>query len=185
MSIFLIALVLPFLIQAGMTFFDEFYYHHKRGLPNWEILGHPLDTLTVLTCYSYIIFASPSPQNLAIYIGLAFFSCLFVTKDEFIHSERCPPAEQWLHSMLFIFHPIVLGVLPLYWYGGNFSDFLRPQDFQIFRTFIQGQIVMVTLFLAYQVSFWSRKWNKHSQIKLTTNTTTPSVRTGIPPKMTP
>jgi len=25
---------------------DEFYFHRRRGLPRWERLAHPLDTMT-------------------------------------------------------------------------------------------------------------------------------------------
>ena len=77
---------------------DEFYFHVKRGLPKWERIGHPLDTLTVLACFAFILIFPYSSLNLKIYIGLALFSCVFVTKDEFVHKECCPASEQWLHA---------------------------------------------------------------------------------------
>lgn len=165
----LVLLMAPFIIQAGLTFFDEFYYHHKRGLPLWERLGHPLDTITVLSCYLFIIYQEPTPKNLAIYIGLAAFSCLFITKDEFIHHENSGAGEQWLHSMLFVIHPIGLTVLLAYWYGGSFTGYLSPADMGTFQQFIKVQTIIVSCFLSYQILYWSIPWKK---FKSTTNTIT-------------
>ncbi len=159
----------PFIVQAGLTFFDEFYFHHKRGLPLWERLGHPLDTITVLACYLFVINKQPNPTNLSIYLGLAIFSCLFITKDEFIHSEQSPPAEQWLHAMLFVIHPIGLTVLMAYWYGGQFPEYLNAEALTSFKEFIKVQTIIVSCFLTYQILYWSVPWRK---FKSTTNTIT-------------
>ena len=44
-------LLAPMIIQGLFMFVDEFYYHHKRGLPRWERMGHPADTISVLICF--------------------------------------------------------------------------------------------------------------------------------------
>ena len=83
-------LLVPFFLQILIISFDEFYFHVRRGLPKWERLGHPLDTLTVLACFCFVLFVPYSPFSLKVYIALALFSCIFVTKDEFVHKEHCP-----------------------------------------------------------------------------------------------
>lgn len=157
-----------------MTFFDEFYFHHKRGLPLWERIGHPLDTLTVIGCYAFILMNDASPKNLAIYLGLVIFSCLFITKDEFVHSENSGPTEQWLHSVLFVLHPFCLISLLGYWYGAEFPKFLDAKDMILFSSFIKTQTIIITVFLTYQILYWSVPWKKlfQGKYKSTTSTTT-------------
>ncbi len=108
-------ILIPFIVQMAVITFDEFYFHVRRGLPKWERIGHPLDTLTVLGCFAFIAWVPYSPLTLKLYIGLALFSCLFVTKDEFVHKECCPASEQWLHALLFLNHPVVLTAAGLLW----------------------------------------------------------------------
>ena len=43
-----------------------------------------------------------------VYAGLAVFSCLFVTKAEWLHARLCGPGEQWIHSLLFLLQPAAL-----------------------------------------------------------------------------
>ncbi len=47
---FVLLLLIPFLVQTFLITFDEWYFHLKRGLPKWERIGHPLDTLTAIFC---------------------------------------------------------------------------------------------------------------------------------------
>ncbi len=42
-----IFLFIPFALQTCCMAVDEVHFHRQRGLPRWERLGHPLDTLTV------------------------------------------------------------------------------------------------------------------------------------------
>lgn len=135
-------LYLPFIIQGVIMFVDEFYFHENRGLPRWESIGHPLDTLTVLGCYSYLIWGE---VNLSVYLLLCGFSCLFITKDEFVHREQCTPAEQWLHSLLFILHPLSFVAGYFLWEAGE-------------MTVLKIQFTVVTLFLFYQTLRWRSKW---------------------------
>jgi len=80
-------LLLPALLQMLAMAVDEFVFHRRRGLPRWERLGHPLDTLTAAACYGWLAFAPPSESStLGVYVGLCAFSCLFITKDEFVHA---------------------------------------------------------------------------------------------------
>lgn len=137
--------VTPFAIQGLLMFVDEFYFHHKRGLARWEIIGHPLDTLTVLICFLFLIIQPATINNLWIYGGLSVFSSVFITKDEFVHQEKCEAAEQWLHSLLFLLHPVILGVAAYLWWTNAEAYLLKTQA------------VIIFLFMIYQILFWSFK----------------------------
>ena len=151
----------PFLLQAFCIFADELIFHVKRGLPRWERIGHPLDTLTVIACFSFILFVPFSALALKIYIGLAVFSTIFVTKDEFVHNEVCPASEQWLHAVLFSLHPIQLAsagfIWPMIsgadvfpwvttWLGGHLGAL---------REFLVFQLCTMGLFLVWQIVYWN------------------------------
>jgi hypothetical protein len=138
---------LPFITQGLIMGVDE-YLHHKRGLGSWERVGHPLDTLTVFAPLSLIAFNDYSEHLLSVYITLAIISCLFITKDEFIHATECSPFENWLHSVLFILHPIIFLCSGLIWKNDTQNDFL------VF------QVIFVGLFMIYQIFRWSITWKK-------------------------
>ncbi len=142
----MLLLLVPFALQGIAMFFDEFYFHHKRGLPLWERIGHPIDTLSVFSCYLFISLAEFNETNLYIYIGLCAFSCLLVTKDEFVHTEHCDAKENWLHSVLFILHPITFLSAGYIWFKNLNSDFLTFQP------------VVIFLFMIYQILYWSPLW---------------------------
>jgi hypothetical protein len=136
----------PVLVQAAAMLADEGWCHRRRGLPRWERIGHPLDTLTTSLCYGWLVIARPTdPHALAVYVGLSLFSCLFITKDEFIHSRLCGPIETWLHAVLFVVHPIVLLCFGLAWMSG-----MGPFLFQF-------QFGLTLAFASYQILYWSRK----------------------------
>ena len=141
----------PFIVQAGAIFFDEFYYHHKRGLGAWEKVGHPLDTLTVLLSYSFLIFIPYTQSHLVEFIMLATFSSLFITKDEFVHAELCEAGEHWLHSLLFVVHPVCFLSAALLWIENQGSYFLA------------AQALFLTCFMLYQIIFWGIPWKKSIQ----------------------
>lgn len=73
-------LVGPVLVQGAALLVDETVYHRRRGLPRWERIGHPLDTLTLVACLAWLVAARPGTTALAVYLGLCVFSTLFVTK---------------------------------------------------------------------------------------------------------
>ena len=155
-------LFMPIAIQALAMFFDEFYYHWKRGLPKWEQVGHPVDTTSVLLCFGMTVFSEFSIENLAIYIGFAVFSSLLITKDEFVHAEHCEPGEAWLHSVLFVLHPMVLLAMAYAWFLSNtavlhwpvaFTNSLGVGPSQL-RFFLQTQFAVIFLFFIYQIVYW-------------------------------
>jgi hypothetical protein len=117
--------------------------HRRRGLKRWERWGHPLDTLTVLAPISFALLSEFTPTNLWIYGGLSAFSCLFVTKDEWVHQQDCGPGEHWLHSVLFILHPLLFLLVYAFWAGEAF-----PTWFKLIPLLILG-------FGCYQLLYWN------------------------------
>ena len=124
--------------QGLLMFFDEFYYHHKRGLGLWERIGHPVDTFFFLMPFLYTQFFT----NTNVFIGLCVFSSLLVTKDEFVHTKECDTGEQWLHSVLFMFHPVALFALWIAWQNE-------------LNILIQIQSIIIFLFMLYQILYWN------------------------------
>lgn len=129
-------------------FVDEFYFHQKRGLPLWERIGHPLDTLSTVMVLSIPVFYSLNADSLKVYLAVAIFSCLFITKDEFIHRDHCCKAELWLHALLFILHPLTFLGTYLIW-----------RDFNN-HIFFKFQLALTLGFMLYQIMKWSIPW-KH------------------------
>lgn len=136
-------LITPFILQACAMLVDEFYFHHRRGLPLWEKVGHPFDSMTVFLSYFYLTQFPPTDEHLYVYIGLCSFSCLFITKDEFIHSLKCEASENWLHSILFILHPITFLSAGVIWWQNLYPSFLIVQP------------VIILVFMGYQITYWS------------------------------
>jgi hypothetical protein len=146
-------ITLPFLIQALAIGIDEIYFHLKRGLPKWERIGHPLDTLSVLLCFLLALFFPYSESFLKGYIALAILSCVMVTKDEFIHKHHCPAFEHWIHAFLFLNHPILLTCIALIWKSSSPPLLL----------FLSVQTCLVALFFFYQVIFWNFLWRRNER----------------------
>ena len=102
---------------------------------------------------------------LKLYIIFALISCLLVTKDEFVHTEHCEGAEHWLHALLFLNHPLLLASLAIIWPLLTEDDLplfwmqLMPNK-TLFKQFILGQTLFVTVFLFYQIIFWNVVWKK-------------------------
>lgn len=136
-------LVVPLAIQGLAMLVDEGVFHRRRGLPRWERIGHPLDTLTMLACLGWLLTVEPgSSHALPVYIALGTFSALFVTKDEPVHTRLCTAGEQWVHSLLFVLHPIVLGAFALLWWTGH-------------TEILVGQTIVAVAFLGYQIVYWN------------------------------
>ena len=141
--------LLPALLQMLAMFGDEFVFHRKRGLPPWERWGHPLDTLSTAACYAWLVWSAPSAAHaVPIYVGLCAFSCLLITKDEFVHARLCEPAEAWLHSVLFVLHPIVFLGFGLIWQRG-----LSPRV-------LQAELGLTLILAVFQVTYWSPRWHR-------------------------
>lgn len=91
---------------------DEFWFHHRRGLGLWERISHPIDTAVFLFCLGLLLFSSSGSLSenwfFWLYCAVSAISCLLITKDEWVHTREAPAPEQWLHSVLFILHPLLL-----------------------------------------------------------------------------
>lgn len=157
--------ILPFCFQALCIAIDEGYFHVRRGLPKWERIGHPIDTLSVLCCMGFVIFVPFSSPMLILYCALALFSCILVTKDEFVHKEHCPATEQWIHALLFTLHPIALISAGFMWPVVQEIEvapwiamlFNHPK---ILHLFLWGQFGTMGLFCLYQIVFWNFVWKE-------------------------
>lgn len=94
---------------------DEFAFHRKHGVSPRERWSHPLDLLLcgTLAGYAVVFPYGESPQlPFMILLPVALFS---ITKDEFLHAARCSGAEQWVHAMRYIFHPLALLLVAVLW----------------------------------------------------------------------
>jgi hypothetical protein len=162
--------LLPFALQALAIAFDEGYFHYRRGLPKWERIGHPIDTASVLLCMGFVLFVPFSFKTLIIYIILASFSCLLVTKDEFVHKDHCPASENWLHALLFTLHPITLTAAGFIWPVVQEAEVFPwianwLTHTQSLRLFLYFQFTTMTLFMLYQIVFWNFIWKDKPVIK--------------------
>jgi hypothetical protein len=152
-------LLIPFLIQAVCIFVDEFYFHVKRGLPKWERIGHPIDTLSVLVCFLFIVNFPCSALNVKIYGLLCALSMILITKDEFIHKEVCPKLEMWLHAVLFINHPLLLLAAGCIWGCDTFAFLNTLSSIKdLAASFFWGQTLFTGLFMLYQIIYWNFIW---------------------------
>ncbi len=140
----LVLLLLPAALQMLAMAWDELVFHRRRGLPRWERLGHPLDTSSAALCYAWAILSPPhSPRALTVYVALCAFSCLLITKDEFVHTRLCQATETWLHAVLFVLHPIVFLGFGVIWQSGGAAWTLELE------------LVGTLLLLLHQVLYWS------------------------------
>lgn len=151
-------LLLPFILQAFVVAIDEFYFHWKRGLPLWERVGHPLDVCTLLACFGWVVTQPYSENALVVYAGLAVFSCLFVTKDEWVHARLCGPGEQWIHSLLFLLQPAALISAGVIWAmapaASATSHSALQQSAAELYPILSLQVVLQIGFLGYQILYW-------------------------------
>ncbi|HSY24490.1 MAG TPA: hypothetical protein VK841_20325 [Polyangiaceae bacterium] len=159
----------PLSIQAVAMGFDELHFHRRRGLGRWERLGHPLDTLTLLACLVWILAVPASKRSALVYAALATLSCLFITKDEFVHTKTCGPAEHWLHALLFVVHPVVLLTYAWLWpslHGASPSpwDAWAAAPSPSFA----GNVVWTAFaasagFCVYQLTYWNGPWTPRAR----------------------
>ncbi|MCL2449785.1 MAG: hypothetical protein FWD17_12630 [Polyangiaceae bacterium] len=160
-------LIVPLVVQAAAMAFDELHYHRSRGLGAWERLGHPLDTLTVVACIGWALCMQPTAEHVVAYIALAAVSCLFVTKDEFVHARRCSAGEHWLHALLFIVHPVALASIGLLWLGlhagaGVFPSRLQGNGPGWGILFVQ--FCATAVFGVYQAWYWNLRWPSRARL---------------------
>lgn len=162
--------LIPFALQFLAMAFDEGYFHIRRGLPKWERIGHPIDTLSVLACMGFILFVPFSINTLILYIALASFSSILVTKDEFVHKHHCPASENWLHAILFTLHPITLTCAGFIWpvvQGIEVTPWIaRWLDNPVqLSLFLHMQFFATALFMIYQIVFWNVIWKDKPVLK--------------------
>lgn len=157
-------ILIPFLVQMFVISFDECYFHLKRGLPLWERIGHPLDTFTVILCLAFVVFVPFSDTAAKWYIGLSVFSCLMVTKDEWVHKHHCVASENWLHALLFINHPIVLTSVGMIWWASAASAPIwikswlnQPEELYVLLVMQTSAIIV---FFLYQIIYWNFVWKE-------------------------
>jgi hypothetical protein len=163
---------LPLSVQAVAMLVDELHFHRRRGLPRWERIGHPIDTLSVLACYVLALNLEPTQAHAVWYLLAAGFSCLLITKDELIHAQRCEPLELWLHSLLFVLHPIVLALGGLLW--------LQQE-----RAMLWLSAWLTAAFGVYQLLYWNVPWKRPFQSRSITPSTTSSASAGTLQTTTP
>jgi 2-polyprenyl-6-hydroxyphenyl methylase/3-demethylubiquinone-9 3-methyltransferase len=136
--------LLPFSIQGLIIIIDEFYFHRLRELPKWEKIGHPLDTLTLVFCFAWAAFVPYSSQSQGWFLGLSIFSCLFITKDEWVHAKECSGGELWTHAVLFLIHPLVLFGVWKVWSGPEQNHWI-----------LQIQTALLFVYGVYQILYWN------------------------------
>ncbi len=144
--------LVSFTLQGCFIFFDEIYFHYRRSLPRWERIGHPLDTLVFVLCFVWITFMPYTYTNQNVYIGMSIFSCLFVTKDEWVHAKECSGGESWIHAVLFLLHPIVLFSAGMVWAGTAEQQWI-----------LKPAAISLAIYGLYQYFYWNF-FNKKSDV---------------------
>ncbi len=143
--------------HGSLMLVDEFYFHQKRGLKKWERLGHPIDTLFTLICYFIVVICPITSTTITLYFIFSVISCFVITKDEAVHLKYCNHYEQYLHSLLFICHPILLISLFLGWssFSLSFLPFMNSFSSDILKFGILFQFFSIIVFLLYQIIYWN------------------------------
>lgn len=148
-----------FVVQGLLMFVDEFYFHRRRGLGRWEIWGHPVDTCSVLLLYGVALFAPLTISWVLVFLGLAIFSQLLITKDEWVHTRECEASENWLHALLFGVHPLVSLAIFMLWNLRAGSEVVLPQSLwgslAGIELLLPGMAVLTTLTLLHQILYWN------------------------------
>jgi hypothetical protein len=150
----------PLGVQALAMLVDELHYHRRRGLGRWERIGHPVDTMTVLACMAWALLVPPSDGAIAGYVVLAVVSCIFITKDEAVHATECTAGEHWLHSVLFVIHPICLASIGLAWPAIHLQERELPAWLRGVpaTTMVTAQVTLTGAFFLYQLLYWNVPW---------------------------
>jgi len=149
-------LFLPILLQFLIVGFDECYYHNRRLLVRGEQLGHAFDTLSVLACYLVVLFLPPTPPSIGLYTLLCVSSCVFITKDELLYHQDCVPAENFLHALSFILHPLVFVAVGVLWPAlhattavNPFASLIHYQGHEFY--WVLGNAVILSAFAIYEL----------------------------------
>lgn len=150
MNMSVVLLLVPAFLQAAAMAVDEGVWHRRRGLPKWERIGHPIDTISTAACYAWLSLVPPTRAGaLAGYVALCAASCLVITKDEPVHARLCGPGESWVHAVLFVLHPIVFMGFGMIWMSERHPWLLW------------GQFGLTIAFATYQFAFWRFRWKRY------------------------
>lgn len=141
----------PVLVLAMSV--DEWVFHRNREMPRWERLGHPLDTFSVLLCVLFTLLFQPSASHVYTFTILALVSCVFITKDEWMHAKHCTRGEHILHGFLFFFHPIVLWQIYGLWMMGPSS-----------QGTLQAAAFGLSIAMFYQWAYWRRRGSSKYEV---------------------
>lgn len=128
-------------VQAILMVFDEFFFHWKRILPRWERIGHPVDSISLLLPIGIAAFGAKTSASEIAFTVLAVLSCICITKDEWVHQAHSSAGENWVHSALFILHPVILIASYMIWEQGSFL--------------LQMFFASIFVFMLYQTFFWN------------------------------
>lgn len=141
--------------------FDELYFHRARGLGPWERVGHPIDTLSVVACLGWVLVLRPNRVAAVSYVVMAIVSCLLITKDEWVHARRCGPGEHWVHALLFLVHPVMLGAVGVIWpalHARSAAALPWIAGDRLLFFVVAAQFALTAAFFAYQVAYWNLPW---------------------------
>jgi len=140
-----------FVAQSSIIAVDEFVCHRTRALPEWELIGHPLDTFC-LWLYLMVLWFSDSNYESSMVVAaiLGLVSCLIITKDEWVHKEHATGFECWLHAILFILHPAVVLLYYYLWY----------EDISDFEPLLHMSVVLVGGYFLFQCLMGWIRWRK-------------------------
>lgn len=138
-------LLLPLILQGVLVGVDELFCHRSRGLSLLEARLHIIDTLLAALPLLVILVAGQiTSSTMAIYTVVSTLSCLSITKEEGLHQKVCGPWEHWIHSLMFMVHPLVYISLGYQWVNNTAN--LAPIALTYF--------IMMLSFTLYQLVYW-------------------------------
>ena len=156
-------LFIPIILQILIVGFDECYYHNLRPIVRGEQLGHALDTFTVLVCYVVVLFLPPTSGAILLFTLLSVASCVFITKDELLYHQDCVPAENFVHALAFLLHPVVFVAVGLLWpalHGTHpasaFTYLIHYHGNEFYL--VSGMALLLLLFALYELVPRERIW---------------------------
>lgn len=140
--LFVIAPTCVLAVQGTLSLLDEALFHRWRVLGRTESWSHVFDTGFFALTISMPAFLTPTKTRLALFVLGALISSVGITKDNWIHERECSPGEQWIHSLLFVLHPLVLATLAWLW--------LEQKNPELRGACFLGALAGVT----YQFTYW-------------------------------
>ncbi|MGE0616556.1 MAG: hypothetical protein AB7P04_13050 [Bacteriovoracia bacterium] len=150
--------------SLALAWVDEIKFHRPRArvgtLTALEARQHVFDSLALGICVIFVYFVEYSASRRLIYVLLALATALAVTRDELNHHHGCSRAELWLHSLRYLYYPLLLTFLGILWPfidGVNFLlKIVLPFSVKMLRPLCLGYLSAIALLIAYQSWFWWR-----------------------------